>query len=241
MNLPLMPKATAVWLVENTTLTFEQISEFCGMHPLEVQGIADGDVANNVVGSNPMTAGQLTQECLDLSQADESVKLTLKSEMSLYITSQKKRKSRYTPVARRQDKPDAIAWLVKQHPEISDAQVSKLIGTTKSTIASIRDRSHWNIQTIKPRDPVLLGLCTQTALHAIIAKIEADKQLIAARAEREKAKVAKEKDKKKAEKEKAKAVAAKIAAKNEKEAKAEKAAEKKEEAIEAIGKEKEAS
>ncbi len=203
MNLPLMPKATAVWLVENTTLTFEQISEFCGMHPLEVQGIADGDVASNVVGKCPITANQITQENLDEAQKDASVKLVLKGDMNTYITSQKKRKASYTPVARRQDKPDAIAWLVKNHPDMNDSQISKLIGTTKSTIAAIRERSHWNIQNINPRDPVLLGLCTQTALHAIVNKIDADKASAEAKKEKEKAKAAKEKEKKKKEKVKA--------------------------------------
>lgn len=170
MTLPLMPKATAVWLVDNTTLSFDQIAQFCGMHPLEVQGIADGDVAVGIKGENPIKRGLLTQEAIDAAQDDESVKLRMQSDANEYITSQKKIKSRYTPVARRQDKPDAIAWFVKHHPEVKDAQISKLIGTTKSTITAIRNREHWNIQNIKPRDPVLLGLCTQTDLQAVLDK-----------------------------------------------------------------------
>lgn len=172
MNVPLMPKATAVWLVENTTLTFKQISDFCGMHPLEIQGIADGDVAVGMIGVNPVSKGLISQANLDAAQEDETVPLKLTQAYDSYITAQKKTKSRYTPVARRQDKPDAIAWLVKNHPKITDAQISKLIGTTKSTIASIRNREHWNIQNIRPRDPVLLGLCTQTDLFAAIDKAE---------------------------------------------------------------------
>ncbi len=172
MNVPLMPKATAVWLVENTTLTFKQISDFCGMHPLEIQGIADGDVAVGMIGVNPVSKGLISQVNLDAAAADETVALKLTQSYDSYITAQKKTKSRYTPVARRQDKPDAIAWLVKNHPKITDAQISKLIGTTKSTIASIRNREHWNIQNIRPRDPVLLGLCTQTDLFAAIDKVE---------------------------------------------------------------------
>lgn len=176
MNAPLMPKATAVWLIENTTLTFEQIAEFCRLHPLEVQGIADGDVAAGILGNDPIASGQLTQENLDAAIADATVKLVLTSETSQFLKSQKKQKTRYTPIARRQDKPDAIAWLLKHHPEISDAQVVKLIGTTKNTINAIRDRTHRNISTIHPRDPVLLGLCTQTELQALIDKVQAIKE-----------------------------------------------------------------
>lgn len=172
MNVPLMPKATAVWLVENTTLSFDQIADFCGLHPLEVQGIADGDVATGLIGDNPVSSGQLKQEELEKALADENYRMKLGVEINAYITEQKKKKANYTPVARRQDKPDAIAWLLKHHPLLSDAQLVKLIGTTKKTIQSIRDRSYWNISNLQPRDPVLLGLCTQTDLHAAIEKLE---------------------------------------------------------------------
>jgi len=197
MNLPLMPKATAVWLVENTTLTFKQISEFCGMHPMEIQGIADGDVAVGMIGVSPVSKGQITQENLDEAEKDEKVELKLTQSYDSYITSQKKVKNRYTPVARRQDKPDAVSWIIKNHPTIKDTQISKLIGTTKSTIQSIRSREHWNIQNIHPRDPVLLGLCTQTALFAVIEKTKKADENAALEAEKVKAKAKKKKEKEK--------------------------------------------
>lgn len=165
-----MPKATAVWLIENTTLTFEQIGEFCGMHSLEVQGIADGDVATAVIGIDPVANGQLSRENLEAAIKDSSVKLKLRESAKEYIDSQKQQKKRYTPVARRQDKPDAVAWLIKHHPELTDAQIVKLIGTTKNTIKGLRERTHWNIQNIRPRDPVLLGLCLQSALETTVKK-----------------------------------------------------------------------
>ena len=169
MVLPLMPKATAVWLIENTTLTFEQIAEFCGMHPLEVQGIADGEVAIGIVGKNPIESGQLTQEIIEKCEQDKNARLSLAGNARKYM-SRKVKGSRYTPVARRQDKPDAIAWLIKQYPELTDANIIRLIGTTKSTIEAIRNRSHWNSQNIKPKDPVMLGLCTQIDLEATVEK-----------------------------------------------------------------------
>lgn len=169
MALPLMPKATAVWLVDNTNLTFEQIADFCGMHPLEVQGIADGEVAVGIIGQDPVASGQLEAELLEKAEKDPSVKLTLKAEVQKYLA-QKPKGGRYTPVARRQDKPDAIAWILKNHPYIPEAQIVRLLGTTKNTIASVKNRSHWNTTNIKPRDPVLLGLCTQTHLDAAINK-----------------------------------------------------------------------
>ena len=166
MNLPLMPKATAVWLVENTTLTFEQIATFCGMHNLEVQGIADGDVAASIIGIDPVTSGQLTREEILRGEADSAatLQLTAKAKAHLSLKEKKKKKSRYTPVARRQDKPDAISWFVKHCPESTDAQIVKVIGTTKATINAVRSKSHWNSSNIKPKDPVLLALCTQTEL-----------------------------------------------------------------------------
>ncbi len=186
MNLPLMPKATAVWLIENTTLTFDQVADFCGMHPLEVKGIADGDVATGIMGVDPVAAGQLTAEEIRRAEADGSVRLKMVSTTADYLKAQqKKNKGRYTPVARRQDKPDAIAWIVKTHPEVSDAQISKLIGTTKTTIQAIRDRSHWNMTNIRPRDPVLLGLCTQTDLHAAVSKAQEGMKRLEEKAQRE--------------------------------------------------------
>ncbi len=171
MTLPLMPKATAVWLVENTALTFEQIAEFCGMHPLEVQGIADGDVSGGIRGLDPTANGQLTMEEIKRCEADSDARLAIAGTAKQYIN-KKSKGGRYTPVARRQDKPDAIAWLVKNFPTMSDAQIGKLVGTTKNTIAAVRGKTHWNSNNIKPRDPVLLGLCSQTMLDAVVAKIK---------------------------------------------------------------------
>jgi len=168
---PLMPKATAVWLVENTTLTFEQIGDFCGMHPLEIQGIADGEVATGIIGQNPMEAQELEREEIEKAEADENYRMVMSHKAVAHIKMNKAKKgARYTPVARRQDKPEAIAWIVKYHPYIPDSQIVKLIGTTKKTIDSIRGRSHWNIGNIKPKDPVLLGLCMQTHLDAMVTK-----------------------------------------------------------------------
>ena len=171
MTLPLMPKATAVWLVENTALTFEQVAEFCGMHPLEVQGIADGEVAAGVRGVDPVATGQLDAEELAACIKDPERKLPLSGTARQYVKS-KSKGARYTPVARRQDKPDAIAWLVKHYPTMTDAQISKLVGTTKNTISAVRNKAHWNSSNIKPRDPVLLGLCTQTHLDAAVSQIK---------------------------------------------------------------------
>jgi len=165
----LMPKATAVWLIENTALSFDQIGAFCSLHPLEVQGIADGEVAIGIVGQDPTMNGQLTAEEIKRCEEDQSANLKMaKSDIPQPLTRTKG--PRYTPVSKRQDKPDAVAWLIRHHPELSDAQVSRLIGTTKQTIAAIRDRSHWNTANLRPRDPVLLGLCMQTDLNAAILK-----------------------------------------------------------------------
>lgn len=168
MTLPLMPKATAVWLVENTTLTFEQIAEFCGMHSLEVQGIADGEVAVGIMGVDPIAGNQLTREEIARAEKDAKARLELAVTARQYVST-KSKGARYTPVARRGDKPDAIAYLVKYFPAMPDAQIGKLIGTTKSTIKAVRDKTHWNSSNIKPRDPVLLGLCTQTHLDLAVA------------------------------------------------------------------------
>lgn len=172
MATPLMPKATAVWLVENTTLNFEQIADFCGMHPLEIQGIADGEVAIGIMGQNPIDAGELTAEEISKAEENENYRMVMSSHAVAHMKMEKSKKkgARYTPVARRQDKPEAIAFILKNHPYIPDSQIIKLIGTTKKTIDSIRDKSHWNISNIKPKDPVLLGLCMQTSLDAVANK-----------------------------------------------------------------------
>jgi hypothetical protein len=164
-----MPKATAVWLIENTTLNFEQIADFCGLHPLEVQGIADDEVAIGIVGQDPTANGQLTREEIERCQKDPSSRLKMLKQ-DIPMPAPRTKGPRYTPVSKRQDKPDAIAWLLRHHPELSDAQVSKLIGTTKQTIAAVRDRSHWNSPNLRPRDPVLLGLCSQGDLNAAVTK-----------------------------------------------------------------------
>ena len=167
MTLPLMPKATAMWLVDNTSLTFEQIADFCGIHPLEVQGMADGEVAQNIVGADPIKTGQLTEEELERAQKDPKRKLHLKS--STLPEPKRRRGPRYTPLSKRHERPDAIAWLVRYHPELSDPQICKLVGTTKPPIAAVRERSHWNSTNIKPRDPVVLGLCKQIELDEAVS------------------------------------------------------------------------
>ena len=158
---PIMAKATAVWLVDNTTLTFKQIADFVGMHELEVQGVADGDVATGVKGFDPIANNQLTQEDIDKGEQDPLYKLKLKFNPSAQ-GEEKRRGPRYTPLSKRQDRPASILWLVKFHPELSDGQIGKLVGTTKPTIQSIRERTHWNISNIQPIDPVALGLCKQS-------------------------------------------------------------------------------
>jgi uncharacterized protein len=167
----LMPKATAVWLVDNTSLTFDQIAGFCGLHPLEVKGIADGDVAVGVRGADPISNGQLTREEIEKAEANSSYKMTVvKPKYADLHSPAKRRGPRYTPLSRRQNRPDAIAWLVRNHPELSDAQISKLIGTTKTTLGAVRERTHWNSANIKPTDPVSLGLCTQIDLDDQVKK-----------------------------------------------------------------------
>lgn len=164
---PLMPHATASWLVDNTALTFEQIAEFCGLHILEVQAMADDLAGAKYTGRDPLHSGELTQAEIDRGQANPSYHLKMqKAPLSVSRT----KGPRYTPVSKRQDKPDGIAWILRNHPEISDAQIGKLIGTTRTTIAAIRDRSHWNIGNINPKDPVTLGLCSQRELDGLVAK-----------------------------------------------------------------------
>ena len=170
----LHPKATAVWLVDNTTLTFKQIADFTDMHELEVQGIADGDVATGVKGFDPIANNQLTQDDIDKAEADPLVKLKLKFNPAAR-DEDKRRGPRYTPLSKRQDRPNAILWLVKFHPELADSQIAKLVGTTKPTIQSIRERTHWNIANMQPIDPVALGLCKQSELDAAVQKAAAKK------------------------------------------------------------------
>jgi hypothetical protein len=165
-----MPKATAVWLVENTALSFKQIADFTNLHELEVKGIADGDVAQGIKGLDPVTGGQLTREEIEKGEADAAYRLKL-LEPKVNIPVQKSTKGpRYTPVSKRGDRPDAIAWLLRYHPELSDSQIMKLVGTTKSTIEAIRTRTHWNSPNIKPVDPVSLGLCSQLDLDFAVQK-----------------------------------------------------------------------
>ena len=175
MPQPLMPKATAVWLVENTSLTFEQIAEFCGLHPLEVQAIADGEVAAQMHGLDPVAAGQTTAEDIKRCERDPEARLKL-SPHAIPPQLSKHRGPRYTPISKRQDKPDAIAYVLRNHPELSDAQISKLIGTTKPTIAAVRDRTHWNSPNIKPRHPVHLGLCTTQEFEAALERAQRGKK-----------------------------------------------------------------
>jgi uncharacterized protein len=172
MPAPLMPKATAVWLVENTSLTFEQIADFCELHPLEIQAIADGEVANQMQGLDPVANGQTTMEEIARCQADPEARLKLAPQAKPQQMFRHKG-PRYTPIAKRQDKPDAIAFLLRNHPELSDTQISKLIGTTKPTIAAVRDRTHWNSPNIKPRHPVELGLCTIAELDEALSRARA--------------------------------------------------------------------
>jgi hypothetical protein len=171
MALPLMPKATAVWMVEKTGLTFDQIAEFCGLHKLEVQAIADGEVAMGINGLDPVFSGQLTQTEIKRCEADPRARLKMtKSDLPQPVARTKG--ARYTPVSKRGEKPDAVAYLLKNHPELLEAQIARLLGTTKETIAKVRDRSHWNASNIKPQNPVLLGLCKQADLEAAIKRAQ---------------------------------------------------------------------
>lgn len=169
---PLMPKGTAIWLIENTTLTFKQIAYFCGMHELEVKGIADGEVASGIIGVDPVISGQLSKSEIERCSKDTQAYLVLNTSLVHEFTNKGHRKKRahYTPIARRQDKPDAIYWLLKNFPDIKDNTIIKLVGTTKSTISAIRDRTHWNMSNIRQRDPVLLGICTQVDLDQVTEK-----------------------------------------------------------------------
>ena len=170
MPAPLMPKATAVWLVENTALSFKQIADLCVLHELEVKGIADGDVAQGIKGMDPVTAGQLTRDEIVKGEADANHKLVLIISKANEQIKRSTAGPRYTPVSRRSDRPDAIMWIIRYHPELADSAIMKLVGTTKHTIAQVRDRNHWNAQNIKPVDPVSLGLCSQLELDLAVQK-----------------------------------------------------------------------
>jgi hypothetical protein len=188
---PLMPKATAIWLVEQTTLTFKQIADYCGLHELEVQAIADGEVAPGMQGTDPVSSGQLSRAEIERCEKDESARLEM-AKSDFPMPRARARGARYTPVAKRLEKPDAIDWLIKHYPELTDAQIGKLLGTTKPTIKAVRDRSHWNAQTIRPRSPIELGFCSFNELDAeitrsrtVIARAEDRKRRAEARAARE--------------------------------------------------------
>ena len=168
-NAPLMPMATAVWLVENTTLTFKQIAAFCNLHEVEIQGIADGEVAKGIKGYNPIISGQLTREEIELSSKDTERPLQIKS-IDVEVASDEKKVKRYIPLSKRQDRPDAILWLCKNASDLTDGQISKLVGSTKGTVSLIRKRSYWNFSNLKPRDPVILALCTQDTFQKALDK-----------------------------------------------------------------------
>ena len=178
----LMPKATAVWLIDNTTLTFDQVAAFCDLHPLEVQGIADGEVAVGIRGLDPVANGQLSREEITRCEQDSSLRLEATGRAD--ALPQRTRRARYTPVSKRQDRPNAIAWLLKNYDELSDAQIGKLLGTTKATINAVRDRTHWNTPNITPQDPLLLGICTEAELLDALRKARAKAERAAARSER---------------------------------------------------------
>ena len=192
MATPLMPKATAVWLVENTSLTFRQIADFCDLHELEVKGIADEEVAIGIVGLDPVANGQLTKEEIERCTKDSTASLQI-LETPVPLLRRPAKGARYTPVSKRQDRPDAISWLLRNHPELSDAQVQKLLGTTKATINAVRDRTHWNMPNIKPQDPVSLGICSQTELTQAVEKALEREERRAKKEEKEAAKRAAEK------------------------------------------------
>ena len=202
----LMPTATAVWLVDNTTLTFDQIAAFCGLHPLEVQGIADGEVAIGIRGLDPVANGQVTREELQRCEQDSSLRMEAIGPAA--EVPQRARRARYTPVSKRQDRPNAIAWLLKNYDELSDAQVGKLLGTTKATITAVRERSHWNTPNITPQDPILLGICTEAELLDAVRKARAKAERAAAREEKAEVAAAAEAERAAAREEKAAAEAA---------------------------------
>ena len=170
-----MRKATALWLVDNTTLTFKQISSFCGLHELEVKSIADGEVATNMIGEDPVSKGLISKDELEKAIANPNYQMQFQADYISYMKDQQKSGGKYTPIARRNDKPDAILWFEKNFPKVPESQIIKLIGTTKKTIQAVKEKTHWNIKNMKPRDPVLLGLCTQTQLENTVAKYKEGK------------------------------------------------------------------
>jgi hypothetical protein len=172
---PLMPKATAVWLVENTSLSFDQIAQLCNLHPLEVKAIADGDAAQGIKGLDPILTGQLTREEIEHAETDKETRLKLANPKVRLPEAKRKKGPRYTPVSRRQDRPNAILWLVRSHPELKDSQIMRLVGTTKSTIQAIRERTHWNAANLSPLDPVTLGLCSQIDLDLEVHRAAKEK------------------------------------------------------------------
>jgi len=170
-NTLLMPMATAVWLVENTTLTFKQIAEFCNLHEVEIQGIADGEVAKGIVGYNPIIAGQLTKEEIELSSKDQTRSLKI-NDYTLDISSNNNKIKKYVPLSKRQDKPDSALWLIKQHPSLKESQISKLVGITKNSVTAIKNKSYWNFNNLNPKDPVAIGLFSQKDLQEALEKSE---------------------------------------------------------------------
>ena len=173
---PFMPKATAVWLVENTTLSFKQIANFCNLHELEIKGIADGDVAKGIKAYNPILAGQLTREEVDLCSKDHNRELKLNKKNEEIVVSKDRKKVKYTPISKRKDRPDSVLWLLKNFPQLSDGQIGKLVGSTKGTVSLIRNRTFWNFSNLTARDPVILGLCTQLNFEKAVAKADSRKQ-----------------------------------------------------------------
>ena len=188
-NAPLMPMATAVWLVENTTLTFKQIANFCNLHEVEIQGIADGEVAKGIMAYNPIISGQLTREEIDLSSKDENRNLQIKNT-DIQISSENKKTKKYIPLSKRQDKPDSALWLIKQHSMLKDSQIAKLVGVTKNSVTSIRNKSYWNYNNLNPKDPVAIGIFSQIDLINAIEK--AERRIKREKKEKEKAKKARE-------------------------------------------------
>jgi len=188
-NVPLMPMATAVWLVENTTLTFKQIAKFCNLHEVEIQGIADGEVAKGIMAYNPIISGQLTREEIETAAKDENKELQIKNT-DIEISSEDKKTKKYIPLSKRQDKPDSALWLIKHHSLLKDSQIAKLVGVTKNSVTSIKNKSYWNYNNLNPKDPVALGLFSQKDLVEAIEK--AERRIKREKKEKEKAKKAKE-------------------------------------------------
>ena len=188
-NIPLMPMATAVWLVENTTLTFNQISKFCNLHVVEVQGIADGEVAKGIMAYNPIISGQLTKEEIDLSSKDENRNLQIKNT-DIEISTEDKKVKKYIPLSKRQDKPDSALWLIKHHSLLKDSQIAKLVGVTKNSVTSIKNKSYWNYNNLNPKDPVAIGIFMQKDLIEAIEK--AERRIKREKKEKEKAKKTRE-------------------------------------------------